>query len=234
VAFEARAENAPGGKGLVTLDAVRLADGGTPDFRYLADLGVGDSGSAPPLPVTPVAWEPAPAEDGPSARLLYTAPVAAAAGSGGLLDLGSVLGFRGPAAPPIGLFLVSPATPDLATDDQRRVGSAVGLVGPVWLPPSVGPLAGPVLALARTNDNGGQLLLRAVDLASGRAQDTGGRLPPGLGSRSAPGVRWDAPHGQALLLARATTASRGIASSSSSPDLDVWLVQFAQPLEPGA
>jgi hypothetical protein len=232
VAFEARAENAPGGKGLVTLDAVRLAVDGTPDFRYLADLGGGDSSSATPLPVTPVAWEPAPAEDAPSARLLYTAPVAAAARSGGLLDLGGVLGFGGPAAPPIGLFLVRPATPDLATDDQRRVGSAVGLVGPVWLPPSVGPSAGPVLAMARTNDNGGQLVLRAVDIASGREQDTGSRLPASLGNRSVPGVRWDPTHGQALLLARATTGSRGIAAAEASGDLDVWLVQFAQPREP--
>jgi hypothetical protein len=233
VAFEARAENAPGGKGLVTLDALRLADDGTPDFRYLADLGVGDSSSAPPLPVTPVAWEPAPAEDGPSGRLLYTAPVATAAGSRDLLDLGSVLGFHGPAASPSGLFLVRPATPDLTTDDQRRVGSAVGLVGPVWLLPSVGPSAGPVLALARTNDNGGQLVLRAVDLASGRVQDTGSRLPASLGNRSAPGVRWDPTHGQALLLARASTASRGIAAAYASGDLDVWLVQFAEPEERG-
>jgi hypothetical protein len=158
--------------------------------------------------------------------------VAAAAESRGLLDLGSVLGFRGPAAPPIGLFLVRPATPDLATDDQRRVGSAVGLVGPVWLPTSVGLSAGRVLALARTNDNGGQLVLRALDLASGRVQDTGSRLPAGLGNSSAPGMRWDPIHGQALLLARATTATRGIAATGTSPDLDVWLVQFAQPRQP--
>ena len=56
----------------------------------------------------------------------------------------------------------------------------------------------------------------------------------GLGSRSTVAARWDAPHGQALLLARASTGSRGIASASTSPDLDVWLVQFAEPQEPGA
>jgi hypothetical protein len=235
VAFEARADSAPAGRGLVTLVAARVADDVALDFRYLADLGRTDSTTAPPLPVAPVAWEPATAEDVPGARLLYTAPVASASSAGGLLDLGGLLGFRPPAAPPSGLFVTTPAAPELTPDDQRRVGSTTGLVGPIWLPPAVGPDAGPVLALARTNDNGGQLALRTVDLASGRAQDTGSHLPAGVGSRSSPGVRWDALHGQALLLARATTSSGGIATAPvSSPDLDVWLVQFAQPREPGA
>jgi hypothetical protein len=233
VAFAARAASAPGGKGLVTLVAAHLTENGAPDFRYLTELGRDDSTSAQPLPVSPVAWQPAAAQDGRGARLLYTAPVATAGAAGGL-DLGSLLGFRGPTEPPGGLFLTTPAAPELAPDARRRVGSAVGLVGPVWLPPAVGPSVGPVLALARTDDNGGQLVLRAMDLASGRIQDTGSRLPPGLGSRSTPGVRWDAPHGQALVLARASTANRGIASTGTSPDLDVWLVQFAQPQEPGA
>lgn len=233
VAFVARAVGAPAGKGLVTLVAAHLADDGAPGFRYLADLGHADS-SAPPLPVTPVAWEPAAAEDGPAARLLYTAPVAAAAASGGLLDLGSLLSFRGPAEPPSGLFLTTPAEPELAPDDQRRVGSAVGLVGPVWLSPAVGPATGPVLALARTDDKGGQLTLRSVDFGSGSVRNTAGRLPASIGSRSALGVRWDAAHGQALLLARATTGSRGIATASTSPELDVWLVLFTEPREPGA
>jgi hypothetical protein len=233
VAFVARAVAAPAGKGLVALVTADLADDGAPGFRYLADLGRSDSTTASPLSVTPVAWEPEPAEDGPGARLLYNAPVATASGSSGL-DLGNLLGFRGPAQAPSGLFLTTPAAPALAPDDQRRVGSAVGLVGPVWLPAAVGPSAGPVLALARTDDNGGQLVLRAVDLVSGRVQDTGSRLPPGVGSRSTPGVRWDALHGEALLLARPSTASRGIAAGDASPDLDVWLVQFVQPREPGA
>jgi hypothetical protein len=97
----------------------------------------------------------------------------------------------------------------------------------------VGPSVGRVLALARTDDNGGQLVLRAVDLATGHFQDTGSRLPAGLGSRTAPAIRWDAPHGQALLLARASSG-RGVANTGTSPDLDVWLLQFAQPQEPDA
>jgi hypothetical protein len=97
----------------------------------------------------------------------------------------------------------------------------------------VGPSAGRVLALARTDDNGGQLVLRAVDLATGHFQDTGSRLPGGLGSRTAPAIRWDAPHGQALLLTRASSG-RGVANTGTSLDLDVWLLQFAQPQEPGA
>ena len=84
VAFAAHAVSSPAGKGLVTLVAAHLTDDGAPDFRYLADLGHADSTSAPPLPVTPVAWEPAPAADAPGARLLYTAPVAAAPAAGGL------------------------------------------------------------------------------------------------------------------------------------------------------
>jgi hypothetical protein len=230
VAFEAHSASAPGGKGLITLVAAHLADDGTHDFRYLADLGHSDSTSPPPLPVTPVAWEPALPGKGFGARLLYTAPVASSASAGGL-DLGGLLGFRAPAEPPNGLFVTTPAAPALTPDDRRRLGSAVGLTGPIWLPPTVGPASGPLLALARTDDNGGQLVLRDVDLASGRAQDVGSRLPPGIGSRSTPGVRWDPVHGQALLLARASTASRGIASVPAGPDLDVWLVQFVQPPE---
>jgi hypothetical protein len=171
--------------------------------------------------------------DGPGARLLYTAPVAAAVDASGL-DLGRLLGFRGQAEPPVGLFMTTPASPEMASDDRRRVGSATGLVGPIWLPPMVGPSAGPVLILARADDNGGQLVLRAVGLSTGHIQDTGSRLAPGVGSRTAPGVRWDAAHGQALLLARASTGSRGVAYTSTGPDLDVWLVQFAELREPGA
>ena len=233
VAFSARAIGAPGGKGLVTLVAAHLSTDGEHDFRYLADLGRTDSASAPPPPVAPVASEPGPAKEGPGARLLYTAPVEAAGGTAGL-DLSGLLGFRGQAEPPPGLFQTIPAAPELAPDDRRRVGSATGLVGPVWLPPMTGPSAGPVLALARTDDNGGQLVLRAIDVATGHIQDTGSRLPNGLGSRSTPGIRWDPAHGQALLLSRANTGSRGIASAGTNPDLDVWLVQFVEPREGGA
>jgi DNA-binding XRE family transcriptional regulator len=68
---------------------------------------------------------------------------------------------------PLGaLFLTTPAAPGLASDDQRRVGSSVGLVGPVWLPPTVGPSHGWVLALAWTNNNGGHLAVRSVDLTT--------------------------------------------------------------------
>jgi hypothetical protein len=51
------------------------------------------------------------------------------------------------------LFLAAPAAPELASDEPRRIGSAVGLVGPVWLPPTIGLSARPVLALGRTNNN---------------------------------------------------------------------------------
>ena len=80
------------------------------------------------------------------------------------------LGFRGQAEPPAGLFLTTPGGPELASDDRRRVGSAAGLVGPIWLPRTVGPSAGPVLSLVRTDDNRGQLVLRAMDFASSLAR----------------------------------------------------------------
>jgi hypothetical protein len=139
VAFVARANSAAGGKKLVTLVAADLAGDATADFRYVTDLGAADSASAPP---PPVAWEPAAAQGAPGTRLLYAAPVPSASDSAGLLDLGSLLGFHAPAAPPVGLFLTTPAASELASDDQRRIGNSVGLVGPAWLPPTIDPSAG--------------------------------------------------------------------------------------------
>jgi PEGA domain len=226
VAFLARAAAAPAGRGLVTLVAVDVATGGvSPEFRYVADEARGDTTATAAPPVAPVAWEPVATGSAPAARLLYTAPVArASSGSGGLFGL---LGLGVPSSDTTtGLFLTAPALRALTADDQRRVGSATGLLGPVWRAAGTGPDGDPVLAFARADDNGGPLVLRAVDLDRGRVRDSGVRLPTDVAPGSVLGARWDAAHGRALLFAR-PSAGRGVAApASGASPLDVWLVRF--------
>ncbi len=65
--------------------------------------GHADSSSPPPLPVAPVAWEPAPAADAdrcPAA--VHRAGGRPRPAQRAALDLGGLLGFRGPAEPPSG------------------------------------------------------------------------------------------------------------------------------------
>jgi hypothetical protein len=227
VAFLARSAHPPAGKGLVTLDALRVVqDETSPGFRYLADLGHADRATTGPLPVAPVAWEPVASAGEIGARLLYTALVASApSGQGGLL------GFLNLGGPPVdtstGLFLAAPAAPQLAPEDQRRVGNTLGLLSPVWRTDDRHSGGGMALAFARSDDNGQPLVLRAVDLGSGRVQDTGIRLPADVAARSGPGVRWDAQHGRALIFSRPSSANRGLAAASTDSLLDVWLVQFS-------
>src|SRR5262249_25438968 len=74
VAFLARSTSVPGGKNLVTLNAVGTTAEQTGRFRYVADLGRAEgSGVAASLPVPPVAWEPPAGSSTSVGRLLYSA-----------------------------------------------------------------------------------------------------------------------------------------------------------------
>src|SRR5919205_2438825 len=196
VAFLVRASSAPGGKGLLSLVALDI---GTGSFRYLADLGRAGQ-PTDPLPVAPVAWQPAEAE-GAAQRLVYVAPVPGATSSGasGLFGL---LSAAAPAEPPSGLFTATPAAPDLAPEERSQLGTTTGVLGPVWRGSGSGRTGASLLGLART-DQGGQLAVRGIDPASGRVQDPGVSLPAEVAPRAAAvAVRWDAVDGRALVLAR--------------------------------
>ena len=173
-----------------------------------------------------MAWQPADAE-GAAQRLVYVAPVpgATSSGAGGLFGL---LTAAAPAEPPSGLFVATPAAPDLAPEERRRLGTTTGVLGPVWRGSGSGRTGASLLGLVRT-DQGGQLALRGIDPASGRVQDLGVSLPAEVAQRAAAvAVRWDAVDGRALVLAR-PPAGRASAGPTGPQALDAWLVAFTQP-----
>jgi len=233
VAFLARAAAAPGGKGLLTLDAVDIvADPVAGAFRYLADVGRADATTAAPLPAAAVAWEPG-TEPGSHTRLLYVGPVAnpsaASAGPFGLLGLGATASDTTTA-----LFSTTPVAPGLAPDTRRRVGSSTGLLAPVWRMPTTETPSTSVLALARSEDNGKPLAVRAIDPADGRTHDTGARLPTSVAPAvSTVGARWDSQRGRALLFSRPSSGNRVLLGTPGSDTLDVWLVTFTGSLDDG-
>jgi hypothetical protein len=216
VAFLVRASSAPGGKGLLSLVALDI---GTGSFRYLADLGRAGQ-PTDPLPVAPVARQPAGA-DGAGERLVYVAPVPGATSSGasGLFGL---LSAAAPAEPPSGLFTATPAAPDLAPEERRRLGTTTGVLGPVWRGSGSGRTGASLLGLART-DQGGQLALRGIDPASGRVQDLGMGLPAEVAPRAAAvAVRWDAVDGRALVLARPPAGRASAGPRVRKPSTRGW------------
>jgi PEGA domain/WD40-like Beta Propeller Repeat len=202
----AHAANAPGGRDVVSLFAVELRPGGA--VRDLADLGSSDRIPA----AAPVAWAPTDAMQ-PSARLLFAAPVPAAANnSPGILDLFSALRA---AVPPAGLFVTDLSPSNLQGTQSRRVGTAINLIAPLWR------ADGTSLAFGRPLD---ALAFREVDLGGGTVRDLAVQLPAGVGQGSGTAARWDEEHRRLLLLNHPSTTS---SSGSGSPPLQAWLVSFA-------
>jgi hypothetical protein len=231
VAFLARASSAPGGKNVVTLNAVDTRAETGSGFRYLADLGRADgSGGPASLPVPPVAWEPLGLSSASVGRLLYAAPIPAGRNGVGAGPFGLLAG--APPEPSQGLFLVAPDGPALAPEQQRRVGSATGLYAPVWraTEPGVAPPA--VLSLARADGGEKALAIRAVDPTTGRVQDLGVQLPADVApGASAVGARWDEARGRLIVVARPASA-RLPAAGGATDGLDFWLVQFRAATQP--
>src|SRR5207245_11537073 len=91
-----------------------------------------------------------------SPRMLFTAPVAAAAiANPGPLDLFAALQVS---APSLGLFLTDLTPSNLEATQPRRVGAATNLLAPLWRSD------GTVLALGRRGD---ALTLSTVDVETG-------------------------------------------------------------------
>jgi hypothetical protein len=97
----------------------------------------------------------------------------------------------------------------LTAIQPRRLGTAINMFGPTWRSENA------LFSLARQEN--GTLALLSVDPTSGATRDLGLRLPAGTGQGAGLGVRWDARHGQALLLAR---------PSNGASSLQAWLVSF--------
>jgi PPE-repeat protein len=233
VAFLARASAAPGGRNLLSLNALKVATDGTAGFRYLADLGRADSTGSANVPVAPVTWEPATANR--SGRLLYPAPIVGPT-TGGPGPLNFLALSVGPAEPPPGLFLANPDAPAMASDEPRRLGTATGVLALVWRQTAPGSAGMPLLGFVRSDQDGKPLAGRVIDPASGRLQDIGLRLPADVAPGKTPvAARWDVAHGRALIVSR--PSETGQASPTAPGALDVWLVQFApaiQPVDEGA
>lgn len=220
VAVLLRAPAAPGAKRLVGLGVIDVGRSLRQAFQYVVDLGPED-GAAGRLAVAPVAWEPCSpgGSCGLEERLVYAAPVPNARGSSGsplgLLGLGPAL-----SATPGGVFVSTVSSPSLATGDAPRLGSATGMVGVAWRSTTSGVEGAPLLGIAR--DANKPLALHAIDPISGRVQDLGVQLAPEVAAgASGVAVRWDVPHGRALVLARSANRASG------AEGLDAWLVDFS-------
>jgi hypothetical protein len=218
----------PGGRWLALVTHVALAGGGSNPlslcvleleagglFRDVADLGAGAT-----LPVTaPVAWPPA-AAPGAHDRLIFVRPAPASANNG----LFGLFGALRPSAPPSGLFTAALPGSGLEDLQPRRLGSAINNFGLVWRFP------GTLYGFAR--EDSGALALHSIDPTSGTVRDLGVRLPPGTAQGTTGlSVRWDALHGNALLVAHASDGGTPGASAGGDP-LQAWLVSFASPGAP--
>jgi hypothetical protein len=219
LALVAHATSGPGGRDALNLCVLELRPGGV--FRNIADLG----NATPAGAALPVAWSPA--GEGLPSRLLFvgTAPAAASSSGGGLFGISGMFNALRPAAPPSGLFIVDlEKTSGFADSQPRRLGTAVNNFGPVWRSDST------LYGFARQGD--GTLALHSIDPASGLVQDLGVRLPgtiaQGMSNLSA---RWDARHGNALLLGSAATG--GTFELGAGP-LQAWLVSFVLSGSPSA
>jgi len=208
LALVTHAAAAPGGNDVLNLCVQELQPGGT--FRDLADLG----SAARPPGAAPIAW--APGTDGSPDRLVFVAPVpAAASGGGGMFGIFGIFGSLRASAPPSGLFVANLQASGLQAVQPHRLGSSINTFGPVWR--SEGVLYG----LARQDE--GSLALRSIDPATGAVRDVGVRLPAGTGQGTGLAVRWDTSHGDALLLGHPSNG--GIDDAS----LQAWLVSFVPP-----
>ena len=109
----------------------------------------------------------------------------------------------------------------LADTQPRRVGTAINNFGLGWRFPMT------LYGFAREDDD--TLALHSIDPVSGAVHDVGVRLPAGT-ARGTTGLsaRWDARHGTALLLARASSESRTSGAGAGGP-LQAWLVSFVSP-----
>jgi hypothetical protein len=208
LALVTHASVAPGGSDLLNACLLELAPGG--GLRDVADLGTLDRA----LSTAPFAWSPPSSSD--QSRLLLVGPAPASAGGGGLFGALSVLR---PTPPASGLFLVDVEASGLKETQPQRIGSLTGVSGPVWRSDQT------VFGFVRQND--GTLSLSSIDPKSGTVQDTGVRVPAGVGQGAGLGARWDAAHGLALLLSRPNAATIGSSTSSASAPLQAWLVSFA-------
>jgi len=219
VAFLARAASAPGGRNLITLNAVDTTTESSGRFRYVSDLGRADgSGVAAALPVAPVAWEPSGSATSVG-RLLYSAPVAAVRNASGG-PFGLLVG--PPAEPPQALFIAAPDAPTFSVENNVRVGTAAGVFAPIWR--AIGPDS--VVALSRAEGGGKGLTVSSVELGSGRVQDLGVQLPADVASSAtAVGARWDESRGQAIVVAR-PGSTRTVTTDGAVDGLDFWLVEF--------
>jgi hypothetical protein len=203
---------ASGGSNLVSLCVLELRAGGA--FRDVADLSTGAG-----VPVTaPVAWPPAAAPD-PGDRLVFVGPAPDAAAAGG--GLFGIIGALRPSAPPSGLFMADlelKKASGLADAQPRRLGTAINNFGLVWRFDTT------LYGFARQDD--GTLALHSIDPASRAVHDLGVRLPA-VTAQGTTGlsVRWDARHGDALLLAHAPGGGPSAASAGGGP-VQAWLVSF--------
>jgi hypothetical protein len=209
LALVARAATAPGGNSILCV--LELQPGGT--FRDVADLGSTGTG-----PLAPVAW-PLDAGSTGANRLVFVGPATVAASSGGgLFGIFGTLGAARTAAPPSGLFMADLRASRLEDAQPRRLGTAINNFALGWRSQTT------LYSFAREDD--GTLALHSVDPTSGAVHDLAVRLPAGtaqgVGGLS---VRWDARHGNTLLLAhKADGGSSGLAPSGGP--LQGWLVSF--------
>ncbi|HEY8742397.1 MAG TPA: PEGA domain-containing protein, partial [Chloroflexota bacterium] len=186
LALVAHAASAPAGHDVLNLCILELQSGGA--FRDLADLGT----AAIPLSAAPFAWLPA--TDSTPDRLVFVGPApTAASGGGGLFGISGIFSALRPSAPPSGLFMANLEASGLQDAQPRRLGTAINTFGPVWRSESA------LLGFARQDD--GTLALRSIDPTSGAVRDLGVRLPAATAQGAGVAARWDARHGNALLLA---------------------------------
>jgi hypothetical protein len=209
LALVTHAATAPGGdNNLLNLCVLELQPGGT--FRDVADLGSTATG-----PLAPVAWPPVAISTGAN-RLVFVGPAPVTASSGG--GPFGILGPLQPTAPPSGLFMADLQASRLGDAQPRRLGTAINNYALGWRSQTT------LYSFAREDD--GTLALHSVDPTSGAVHDLGVHLPAGTaqGARRL-SVRWDARHGNALLLAHAADSGSSGLSPSSGP-LQAWLVSF--------
>ena len=210
LALAAHAASAPGGHDVLNLCILELQSGGV--FRDLADLGT----TATPLSAAPFAWPPA--TDSTPDRIVFVGPApTAASGGGGLFGIFSALR---PSATPSGLFMADLEASKLDDAQPRRLGTAINTFGPVWRSENT------LFGFARQDDS--TLAVRTIDPISGAVHDLGVRLPAGAAQGAGVAARWDARHGNALLLSRPSGGGTIGATASGGP-LQAWLVSFVSP-----
>jgi len=206
VAFLTLSQTGSGGTNYLALCALDTSGAGAASgFRYVADLGR-QSGATGLLPIAPASWSPN--RDG---RLTYVAPTPK-------FTVSNPLGLPTTAGGDPALFLATPTAAGLTAEEGQRLGSATGLIAPVW--PEVDATGQPdLLALARTGQTAKSLAIRSIDPTTGAVANLDAVLPSGVGGAGTVSARWDLPHSRLLVLAPH--------DNSNSVLLDFWLVQLA-------